>query len=193
MEPWFRPHSVLTAKCVFFSYVWTVLCPKMKFHVLASLNCRYQCLSPESLCLMKDYSVEDIGWSTDLLSPEHKEQAWGYNIGETRIEQQSEMDCHGGKIWKEQGNVHSGVSLGKHWLANYLSYLSWSLACLKPGKRGGRLLSGPMSPSLPPYPLPSVSPMHQAMCCTVMSETQSLLFLKKNRTTHKKIVRTKHG
>ena len=42
---------------------------------------------------MKDYSVEDIGWSTDLVKPEQKEKAWRYNIHETQIEQQSEMDC----------------------------------------------------------------------------------------------------
>lgn len=47
---------------------------------------------------MKDYSVEDIGWSTDLVKPEQKEKAWRYNIHETQIEQQSEMDCQCRKI-----------------------------------------------------------------------------------------------
>lgn len=66
--------------------------------------------------------MEDIGWSTDLLSPEHKEQAWGYNIGETRIEQQSEMDCHGGKILEGARKCSFWSFFGKT-LASKLSVL----------------------------------------------------------------------
>lgn len=47
--------------------------------------------------------MEDMGWSTDSLNAEQKED-WGYNIGEIQIEQQLEMECHGGKILERARN-----------------------------------------------------------------------------------------